>query len=171
MTAFLQCFWILSQIGFASIRNLMSSFGKASQPFCTEIPWTFFRHFSLFSIWRVGGPFDLWLHFYSVFAFSPKSVLRYFGTSWVRLEKRHSHYARNSVSKFCRFSEFRNVEPGFHIFHIPVPEKCVLGPGDVFACFLCPIFYRFVYHIENVPQTLSDAPQKLIVYMFLSIWH
>ena len=41
MTAFLQCFWILSQIGVASNRNLVSSFGKASEPLCTECSWTF----------------------------------------------------------------------------------------------------------------------------------
>ena len=37
MTAFLQCFWILPQIGFASFGNLMSSFGKAYDPLCTEV--------------------------------------------------------------------------------------------------------------------------------------
>ena len=78
---------------------------------------------------------------------------------------------RNFVNKFKIFSNFQNLEPGFHIFQTPDPIKCVLGPGDVFGCFPCPLFYRFVHHIENVPQTLSDAPQKLIVYMCLSIWH
>ena len=46
MTAFLPYFWILSQIGFASIWNLMSSFGKVSQPFCTEFVWASLRFFS-----------------------------------------------------------------------------------------------------------------------------
>ena len=54
MTAFLQCFWISPQIVFASIRNLMSSFGKASDPFCTEIPWAsliYLSNFSNFGTW------------------------------------------------------------------------------------------------------------------------
>ena len=113
MTAFLQCFWIVSQIGVASNRNLTSSFGKAYDPFCTEKPW---------------------------------ANLRY-------------------------FQKFLNLEPGFQIVQISDPIKCVLGPGDVFACFRCPIFYRIVYHIENVPQTVCDAPQKLILHTFPSIWH
>ena len=48
MTSFLLCFWIFSQIGFASIWNHTSSFGKVSQPFCTEFVWaswsSFFRN-------------------------------------------------------------------------------------------------------------------------------
>ena len=62
------------------------------------------------------------------------------------------------------------MKSDFQIFQIIDPKKCVLGPGDVFACVACPIFYRFVYHMENVPQTLSDAPYKLFVCMFPSIW-
>ena len=52
MTAFLQCFGVLSQIGFASNRNLLSSFGKASQPFCTEMSWANLRCFS--KNWKYG---------------------------------------------------------------------------------------------------------------------
>ena len=50
MTACLQCFWIFSQIGFASQWNLMSSFGKVSQPFCTDLLWAslWYFHFSKF---------------------------------------------------------------------------------------------------------------------------
>ena len=54
MTAFLQCFWMFSQIGVASIRNLMSSFGKAYDPFCTEIAWAnliYFSNISKFGTW------------------------------------------------------------------------------------------------------------------------
>ena len=55
-------------------------------------------------------------------------------------------------------------KPLFELFELlDAQKKCVLGPGDVFACFLCPKFHRFVYHMENVPQTLSDAPQKFFV--------
>ena len=78
---------------------------------------------------------------------------------------------RHFVSEFKIFFQAnQHLEPGFQIFQISDPLKCVLGPADVFACFLFPMFYRFVYNIENVPQTLSDAPQKLIVYTFPSIW-
>ena len=52
----------------------------------------------------------------------------------------------------------QKMKHGFHIFQIPDPMKCVLGPGDVVACLVCPICYRFVYRIENVPHTISDAP-------------
>ena len=34
----------------------------------------------------------------------------------------------------------------------------------------CPIIHGFVYHIENVGQTISDPGQKLIVYTLPSIW-
>ena len=49
MTACLHSVWIVSQIGFASSRNLMSSFGKASQPFCTDFVWASSWYFSNFS--------------------------------------------------------------------------------------------------------------------------
>ena len=109
MTAFLQYFWIFFQIGFASKWNPMSSFGKVSQPFCTELVWA--------SLWY-----------------------------------------------FSNFSKFGTRFPDFPYSR---PKKCVFGPGNVLAC---PIFYRFVYQSANVPQTLSDPPQKLIVHTFPSIW-
>ena len=109
MTACVQCFWFFSQIGFASNRNLMSSFGKVSQPFCTDFVWASLWYFSNFSK---------------------------FGT------------------RFPYFSYSR-------------PKKFVFGPGDVLAC---PRIHRFVYQSANVPQTLSDPPQKLIVHTFPSIW-
>ena len=65
------------------------------------------------------------------------------------------------------FQSFQKMEPGFQIFHIPDPIKCVLGPGDVLAC---PMIYRFVLKPVDVPQTISDPPQKLIVYTLRSIW-
>ena len=48
ITAFVQCFWNFPQIGVASIRNLMSSFGKAYDPFCTEMLWANFIYFQTF---------------------------------------------------------------------------------------------------------------------------
>ena len=59
------------------------------------------------------------------------------------------------------------MEPDFQIFHIPDPNKCVFGPGDVWAC---PRIYRFILKTENVGQTISDPGQKLIVYTLQSIW-
>ena len=56
----------------------------------------------------------------------------------------------------------------FRELHPPTQKKRVFGPGDVLAC---PIIHRFVYQSTNVPQTRSDPWQKLIVYMFPSIWH
>ena len=87
------------------------------------------------------------------------------------MEKRLTHYAQKFREHFSIFSKFSTCGTWFPDFSDFSPKKCVLGPGDVFGCFPCPLFYRFVHHIENVPQTLSDAPQKLIVYMCLSIWH
>ena len=49
----LQCFWFFPQIGFASQKNLMSSFGKVSQPFCTDSVWAFFI-FQTFQIVEPG---------------------------------------------------------------------------------------------------------------------
>ena len=54
MTAFLECIWIFTQIGFASFRNLTSSFGKKSQPFCTVLlgaSFIYFSNFSKFGTW------------------------------------------------------------------------------------------------------------------------
>ena len=63
-------------------------------------------HIQLFLIVKVGDPFRLWLHFYSVFEFPPKSVFHYFGLSWARLEK-------------CIFQSAENFkEHRFHFFDI-----------------------------------------------------
>ena len=59
------------------------------------------------------------------------------------------------------------MEPDLQIFHIPDPNKCVFGPGDVWAC---PRIYRFILKTENVGRTISDPGQKLIVYTLPSIW-
>ena len=109
MTPFLQSFWMFFQIGFASKWNLMSSFGKVSQPFNT------------------------------IFLSASLRVLK----------------------------NLRYMEPDFQNFHIPDPNKCVVGPGDAWAC---PQIYRFILKSENVGQTISDPGQKLIVYTLPSIW-
>ena len=45
------------------------------------------------------------------------------------------------------------MEPDFQIFHIPDSNKCVVGPGDAWAC---PRIDRFIQKTENVGQTISD---------------
>ena len=72
------------------------------------------------------------------------------------------------VSIFMVFSNFSKHGTRFPDFSYYRPKKCVFGPGDVLAC---PIIYRFVYQSANVPLTISDPPQKLIVHTFPSIWH
>ena len=49
MTAFLQCFWISTQIGVASFGNLTSSFGEVYDPFCTVLLGASFIYFPKFS--------------------------------------------------------------------------------------------------------------------------
>ena len=49
------------------------------------------------------------------------------------------------------------------------PRKSVSGPGGVFACCGGPKNYRFVYCLENVPQTVSDTLYKCFLWMFPSI--
>ena len=91
-------------------------------------------HIKLFLIVQVGDPFRLWLHFYSVFEFPPKSVFHYFGLSWARLEKCIFQSAENfKEHRFHFFDILRILEPDFQNIHIPGPRKSVLGPGDVFG--------------------------------------
>ena len=70
---------------------------------------------------------------------------------------------RKFVNECKLFFEIKKMEAGFPIFQIPDPIKSVLGPGDVFSCFVGPIFNRFVYHMENVPQTRSDTLYKFFL--------
>ena len=49
MTAFLQCFWISTQIAFASFGNLMSSFGESYDPISTVFLGASFIYISMFS--------------------------------------------------------------------------------------------------------------------------
>jgi len=59
------------------------------------------------------------------------------------------------------------MEPYFQILHISDPDKCVVGPADMWAC---PRIYPSILKSENVGQTISDPGQKLIVYTLPSIW-
>ena len=79
-------------------------------------------HIKLVLIIQVGHPFRLWLHFYSVFEFSPKSAFHYFGLSWTRLEKCIVQSAENFKEHrfhFLTFFEFWNIISKFFIFQVP----------------------------------------------------
>ena len=56
MTVCLRSFLIFFQIGFASEWNLMSSFGKVSQPICTDCFKASLRCFSKSEIYGIGVP-------------------------------------------------------------------------------------------------------------------
>ena len=116
-------------------------------------------HIKLFLIIEVGHPFRLWLHFYSVFEFPPKSVFHYFGLPWARLEKCIFQSAENfKEHMFIFFDILRILEPDFQIFQIPGPVKSVLGPGDVFGTF-------FVQKFIDVFTVLQ------ILYKFWKMFH
>ena len=74
---------------------------------------------------------------------------------------------RICVSIFKILQHLRYMEPDFQISHIPDPSKCVVGPGDAWACLR---IYRCISKTENVGQTISDPLYKLIVYTLPSIW-
>ena len=139
MTAFVQCFWVLSQIGFASIRNLTSSFGKASQPFCTEMSWANLRHFSKFSKSTI---FNYFQHNKSEPNLKHDCILQCFGI----LFQIGFASNRNLMSSFGKVSqpfctEFlwaslcyvlnlsQNLEPGFHIFIFQTQKMCFWAWG------------------------------------------
>ena len=110
--------------------------------------------------------------FYSVSECSPKSVLLKFGTSWILFGKAYDPFCTEFPwANLKVFSGFSNFGTWFPDFSDSRPTKTCFGARWRFAGFSCAICYRFVYHIEHVPQTLSDAPQKLIVHTFPSIWH
>ena len=87
-------------------------------------------HIKLFLIVKVGDPFWLWLHFYSVFEMSPKSVFYYFGLSWARLEKCIIQSAENlriTGSFLLTFFEFWNLISRIFIFQGPANRFWGLG--------------------------------------------
>ncbi len=133
-------------------------------------------HIKLFLIVQVGDPFRLWLHFYSVFGFPPKSVFHYFGLSWARLEKCIVQSAENfKEHRFHFFDILRILEPDFQNIHIPGPRKSVLGPGDVFGRFwgvqkssISLQFYKF--HINSGRCSTKVFPMNLPVNMALALF-
>ena len=89
----------------------------------------------LFLIVQVGDLFRLWLHFYSVFEFPPKSVFHYFGLSWARLEKCIVQSAENFKEHrfhFLTFFEFWNLIS--RIFILQGPENRFWGLGTFLGC-------------------------------------
>ena len=118
----------------------------------------------LFLIVKVGDPFWLWLHFYSVFEFPPKPVFHYFGLSRARLEKCIFQAAENfKEQRFHFFDILQFVEPNFQIFHIPGSKKSVLGPGDVLRRFGVSKNHWFIYRFANFIWIWADPWYKLIV--------
>ena len=133
-------------------------------------------HIKLFLIIQVGHPFRLWLHFYSVFEFSPKTVFHYFGLSWARLEKCIVQSAENfKEHRFHFFDILRILEPDFQNIHIPGPRKSVLGPGDVFGRFWgaqkSPIYLQFCkFYINSGRCSTKVFPMNLPVNMALALF-
>ena len=132
-------------------------------------------HIKLFSIVKVGDPFWWWLHFCSVFEFSPKSVFQYFGLSWARLEKCIFQSAENfKEHRFHFFDILRIPEPDFQIFQIPVPRKSVFWPGDIFTCFWsktlpgCLPYLQF--SINSLRCSTKVFPMNLPVNMALALF-
>ena len=144
-------FWTFSQIVVASNRNLMSSFGKASDPLCTEFSWANFRYFSFFSKSMVFNYFQhdksepdlkddiMFTEFLNFtpnrFCFKPEPHEFVWKSVW-------SIMHRKSVSKFKIFFKLFKIWNQVSRFLIFQTKKCVFGPGDVLAC---PRIYRFVY--------------------------
>ena len=92
-------------------------------------------HIKLFLIVKVGDPFSLWLHVYSVFEISSKSVFHYFGLSWARLEKCIVQSAENFKEHrfhFLTFFEFWNLISRIFIFQ--GPENRFWGLGTFLGC-------------------------------------
>ena len=126
----------------------------------------------MFLIVRVGDPFRLWLHFYSVFEFPPKSVFiildsreLVWGSVWSIL---HSFVG----SIFYMFSKISKVGTIFSDFSDSRPKKIGFGAWGRFgSVFGVSKNHRFIYHCENVRWIWADPWYKLIVYMLSSIWH
>ena len=133
-------------------------------------------HIKLCLIIQVGHPFRLWLHFYSVFEFSPKSVVHYFRLSWARLEKCIFQPAENfKEQRFHFFDILRILEPDFQNIHIPGPRKSVLGPGDVFGAFWgvrkSSIYLQFCkFYINSGRCSTKVVPMNLSVNMALALF-
>ena len=126
MTACLQCFWMFPQIGFASNRNLVSSFGKTSQPFCTDILWAKLRYFlklSKFGTWFpdfsdfrpnkmcVGAQWRFLLVFYVQYFTDLFTILKMFHKLSLMLHKSWSYIPSRQygTSPFFKTSLKKNI--------------------------------------------------------------
>ena len=79
------------------------------------------------------------------------------------------HRLFQSILKICfGILDIWNLVSRLFIFQtLVLSNKCVSGPGDVWAC---PRICRSIQKTENVGQTTSVPRQKLIVYTLPSIW-
>ena len=119
-------------------------------------------HIKLFLIIQVGRPFGLWLHFYSVFEFPPKSVFHHFGLSWARLEKCIVQSAENFKEHrfiFLTFFEFWNLISRIFIFQ--GPENRFWGLGTFWERFGVSKNHRFIYHFQKCSMDLGWSVIKV----------
>ena len=122
-----------------------------------------------FLILKVGDPFRWWLHVYSVFEFSHKTILLYFGSSWARLEKRMIQSAKNfEEHRFHVFQIFQKIKQVSRMFIFQVPESVCLGLANILGCQKN---HGFLYRFEFVLLIWADPWYKWSVYMLESIWH
>ena len=125
-------------------------------------------HIRLFLIVKVGDPFWLWLHFHSVFEFSPKSVFHYFGLSRARLEKCIIQSAQFFLEHLLYiFKIFKIWNLIFRFFRFQSQENRFFGLGTFLALFyfqkfinlftVLQIFYKFwkMFH-----KSLSYEPSR-----------
>ena len=97
--------------------------------------------------------------FYIVFEFPPKSVLRYFGTSRARLEKRMIHSAQKIYGQLSRiFQHFQNYNMIFIFFRFQTQENRFWGLGTFLHVF-------FVHKFTDLFTVWT------ILYKFSPIFH
>ena len=121
-------------------------------------------HIKLFLLIQVGHPFRSWLHFYSVFEFSPKSffiILDSRELVWRSVYSNLQRTLRSTGSIFFIFFKIWNLISRIFIFQ--GPENRFWGPGTFLDVFGVSKNHRFIYHFENVPWIWADPWYKLIV--------
>ena len=129
-------------------------------------------HIKLFLIVKVGDPFWLWLHFYSVFEISPKSVFIILDSRepvWRSVYSNLQRISRSTGSVFLIFFKFWSFISRIFIFQ--GPENRFWGLGTFLERFGMSENHWFIYRFENFLWIWADPWYKLIVYMFPSIWH
>ncbi len=134
-------------------------------------------HIKLFLIIQVGDPCWLWLRFYSVFEFSPKSVLLYFGTTWARLEKCMIHYAHFFWEHLLYISQKKSkLWIWFSDFSDSRPKKIGFGAWGRFWQFYMSkkssIYLQFCeFSINLVWSVIKVDRIYVLVNMALALFH